>query len=91
MSNGRPYFAENVSAYCRARPIRSPARISAAQVSHAAQSPSVAGSDPGPPSNPVIGASLATALKEQLGLRLVSKKGPVQVYVVEKIERPTDN
>ena len=52
---------------------------------------SIAGSDSGASSNSVIGASLATALKEQLGLRLVSKKGPVQVYVVEKIERPGEN
>ncbi len=50
-----------------------------------------ANSDPNTASNPVIGVSLAAALKEQLGLRLVSKKGPVQVYVVERIERPTDN
>ncbi len=35
--------------------------------------------------------SLVTALREQLGLRLESKKAPVQVYVVEKIERPTEN
>jgi uncharacterized protein (TIGR03435 family) len=28
---------------------------------------------------------------DQLGLRLESKKGPVQVYVIEKIERPTEN
>jgi uncharacterized protein (TIGR03435 family) len=28
---------------------------------------------------------------DQLGLRLESKRGPVQVYVVEKIERPAEN
>jgi uncharacterized protein (TIGR03435 family) len=52
---------------------------------------SAASSDTGVASNPVIGASLATAIKEQLGLRLVSKKGPVQVDAVERIERPTEN
>ena len=35
--------------------------------------------------------ALVTALREQLGLRLESEKGPVQVYVVEKIEQPTEN
>jgi bla regulator protein blaR1 len=35
--------------------------------------------------------SLFTALTEQLGLQLESKRGPVQVYVIEKIERPSDN
>jgi uncharacterized protein (TIGR03435 family) len=42
-------------------------------------------------SNPLTGVSLVSALKEQLGLRLVSKKGPVQVYVLEKIEHPSEN
>jgi uncharacterized protein (TIGR03435 family) len=32
-----------------------------------------------------------TAITEQLGLRLVSKKGPVTVYVVENAERPSEN
>jgi bla regulator protein BlaR1 len=37
------------------------------------------------------GPSLFTALTEQLGLRLESKRGPAQVYVIEKIERPSEN
>jgi uncharacterized protein (TIGR03435 family) len=52
---------------------------------------SPAGSGTDATSDPVAGLSIAAALKEQLGLRLVSKKGPVQVYVVEKIERPSEN
>ena len=52
---------------------------------------SIAGSDLGAANNSATGVSLATALKEQLGLRLVSKKGPVQVYVVEKLDRPSEN
>jgi uncharacterized protein (TIGR03435 family) len=34
---------------------------------------------------------LATALEEQAGLRLESRKGPVEVYVIERIERPSEN
>lgn len=35
--------------------------------------------------------SIFTALTEQLGLRLESKKGPVPVFKIEKIGRPTAN
>jgi len=38
-----------------------------------------------------VGPSLVTALTEQLGLRLESKKGPVPVFVIEKISKPTEN
>jgi uncharacterized protein (TIGR03435 family) len=35
--------------------------------------------------------SLFEALKEQLGLRLTSEKGPVEYYVIDHIDRPSDN
>jgi len=35
--------------------------------------------------------SLPTALEEQLGLKLVSKTGPVDIIVVERYEHPSEN
>jgi uncharacterized protein (TIGR03435 family) len=35
------------------------------------------------------GAALVTALREQLGLKLESTRGPVEVFVIDHVERPT--
>ena len=37
------------------------------------------------------GASLFTAIQNQLGLKLTSEKGPVEVLVIDHIERPSPN
>src|SRR5688572_11567407 len=40
---------------------------------------------------PTDGASIFTAVEEQLGLRLVAGKAPANAYIIEHIERPTSN
>ena len=49
---------------------------------------------PGAPEPPPIdpnGASLFTAVQEQLGLKLDSQRGAVAVLVIDRAERPTEN
>jgi uncharacterized protein (TIGR03435 family) len=52
------------------------------------------GAPPGMPPLPPVdpnGPSLFTALQEQLGLKLESQKGPVEMIVIDHIERPSEN
>jgi uncharacterized protein (TIGR03435 family) len=43
------------------------------------------------PTVDVSGPSLATALREQLGLKLESTRAPVDVLVIDRVERPTSD
>jgi len=52
------------------------------------------GAPPGMPPLPSIdpnGPTLFTALQEQLGLKLESQKAPVEMIVIDSIERPSEN
>jgi uncharacterized protein (TIGR03435 family) len=46
---------------------------------------------PAPPSSDAAGPSIFTALQEQLGLRLESQKGSIEILVIERAEKPSDN
>ena len=49
-----------------------------------------AGAAPGAPADPA-GPSLFTALQEQLGLKLDSGKGPVEVLIIDSVQKPSEN
>ena len=48
------------------------------------------GVDAPPPPDP-NGPSIFTAIQEQLGLRLESQKGPVDLIVIDRVEKPSEN
>ena len=55
------------------------------------KSPPDAGAGAAPPAPEAAGPSVFTAIQEQLGLKLEAQKGPVEVMVIDHIEKASEN
>jgi uncharacterized protein (TIGR03435 family) len=57
----------------------------------ASQAAALGTNAPPPPSNPDAPPDLFAAVQQQLGLKLESGKAPVEVLVIDKVEKPSEN
>ena len=60
------------------------------QIPQGLAGPPPPGAPPLPPIDP-NGPSIFTAVQEQLGLKLESAKGPVDVVVIDSVEQPSED
>jgi uncharacterized protein (TIGR03435 family) len=49
------------------------------------------GSNPGPEGGPPTDSPAITAIQEELGLKVESTKAPVEVLVIDHVEKPSEN
>lgn len=91
-------FLANMLSSQLSRPVVDKTGISGDFQIHLAYAPYVPDASPGggsrpadPASTPDLGPDIFTAMQEQLGLKLQPAKGPVEVLVIDHVEKPTEN